>query len=129
MKCKTQSLPDESEESLGDMLIRSLTEAVEAYESGDPASYPGVTVTVVEVCAPPTFDAAEIRVLRERTGLNHAMFAALVGGSTLTVKRWEKGTAEPNATARRLLQFIRESPERTVGRVVTRRRGRSASLA
>ena len=103
-------------------MIAALTEVAEAYESGDPASHPGVTVRTLEVHDPPTFAAHEIKALREKTGLSHDGFAHLVANAPLTVKRWEQGRSKPSATARRLLEFIGDDPQGAARRVFVHRR-------
>ena len=105
--------------SPGQRLIEAMTQVAEALESGDPASYPGVTVHEVEIHEPPVFSPVEIKALRERVGLTQHAFAVVVGGKPLTVRKWEEGRSTPNATARRLLQFIQDSPPQMTSRFIT----------
>lgn len=54
---------------------------------------------------------SEIKELRRKMHLTQRGFAELVGVSKKTVEAWEKGTNEPNGSARRLIGLLREDPE------------------
>ena len=124
----------------GERLIAAMTQAAEAFESGDPASHPGVTVRVVEVpdaaevCdvevrEPPAFDAGAISALRREFGLSQESFARVVGHAPATIRRWERGQSRPSPTARRLMDLLRASPEPSLGRIVRGRRNGTAPPA
>ena len=104
--------------SFGEELIAALTELRDALASGDPASYPGVTVREVHYEPPPKIGSAAIRGIRQRSGLGRHTFASAVGVTPATVERWERGERFPAGSAARALQMMDADPERylkTVG--------------
>lgn len=47
-----------------------------------------------------------VRRLRRRLGLTQSKFAAILGVSVLTVKRWEAGTTRVDGPAERLIRLL-----------------------
>ena len=108
--------PDDA--SFGEELIASLTELRDALASGDPASYPGVTVREVHYEPPPKLTADAVRRIRRHSNLSRDAFAFAVGVTPATVEKWERGERSPAGSAARALQMINADPERylkTVG--------------
>lgn len=56
------------------------------------------------------FTAAEIKKIRNNTGLSQALFAKYMGVSIKTIEAWESGRNQPEGAARRLLSITRDNP-------------------
>jgi putative transcriptional regulator len=52
------------------------------------------------------FSPNQIISLREKLGLNQALFAAYLNVSDKVVKRWEQGKAKPNGATLKLLSIV-----------------------
>lgn len=52
-----------------------------------------------------------VAVIRERTGLSQAKFAALLGVSVRTLQEWEQGRRAPSGAARTLLMVAAKNPQ------------------
>ena len=52
------------------------------------------------------FSATQIISLREKLGLNQALFAAYLNVSDKVVKRWEQGKAKPTGATLKLLAIV-----------------------
>ena len=52
-----------------------------------------------------------VAVIRERTGLSQAKFAALLGVSVRTLQDWEQGRRAPSGAARTLLMVAAKNPK------------------
>lgn len=52
-----------------------------------------------------------VNVIRERTGLSQAKFAALLGVSVRTLQEWEQGRRAPSGAARTLLMVAARNPQ------------------
>lgn len=107
------------QKSLGQRLIASMREVAEALESGRPLQAQ-LTVRTVEISEPGTYTARKIRQLRTQMGVSQAVFAKLVGVSTVLVQHWEQGVTAPRPTARRLLDEISRDPSRYAARAMRR---------
>lgn len=59
-----------------------------------------------EILYPP-MEAAEIRRLRQESGLSQAGFARLLWAHKRTVQRWEAGTMRPTGAALALLTLVK----------------------
>ena len=78
-------------------------------EGKTPAEMP-FTIRTVEVPAPHQYRPAEVLKLRQKLGVSQAVFARLVGVSTILVQSWEGGQRTPAPLARRLLDTIVADP-------------------
>lgn len=58
-----------------------------------------------------SFTAAEIKEIRQSTGMTQTLFAKYMGVSVKTVEAWESGKNHPAGSARRLLALTRENPQ------------------
>ena len=56
-------------------------------------------------------DASYARIVRGRTGLTQAAFAARIGVPVETVRNWEQGKRSPRGPARALLKVLEEAPD------------------
>lgn len=54
---------------------------------------------------------ADVRVIREGTGLSQFAFAALMGVSVRTLQDWEQGRRKPSGPAYSLLRVAQRHPE------------------
>lgn len=59
----------------------------------------------------PDFSAADVRIIREETGLTVEEFAIAIGANYQSVRAWEKGGLK-TGSARRVLELIWENPDR-----------------
>ena len=57
-----------------------------------------------------TFNTAELKRIRQKTGLSQVMFAGTMGVSPKTVEAWENGRNKPEGASRRLLEVVRDDP-------------------
>lgn len=53
----------------------------------------------------------QIKALRKKTGLNQQGFASLIGVSTVTVNRWERGHMVPSADSAGFLALLGKAIE------------------
>ena len=58
-----------------------------------------------------TLAAAEVRAIRQRSGLSQAAFAARYGLNLRTLQDWEQGRAQPDGPARSYLLVIDREPK------------------
>lgn len=58
-----------------------------------------------------TFDAPDIKALRENTGLSQAKFALIIGIPIKTLQNWEQGRRKPKGPAVALLKVFKSDPE------------------
>ncbi len=99
-------------------LAGSMAELRAIMESGaSPSSEGRLTVRTLEVTEPSTYDAKAIRKIRQELNVSQAIFARMVGVSGVLVRSWERGVRQPAPIARRLLDQIRDFPERFAGLV------------
>jgi putative transcriptional regulator len=108
-----------SEKSFGALLIEGLEEAI-AYEQGTgPARTTSGEITArdVHVDAPPAFDGARVRAVRQKFAVSQRVFAEALNVSDRTVKAWEQGARAPDGPSRRLLELAEEFPEALLGKV------------
>jgi putative transcriptional regulator len=59
-------------------------------------------------------DAADVKAIREKTGLSQSQFALLLGVSLKTLQNWEQGRRHPVGPARALLKIVRTDPEAAI---------------
>ena len=55
--------------------------------------------------------AAEVKQIRQGTGLSQRMFARVMGVSDKTVEAWESGKNTPSGPAGRMLYVMRQDPK------------------
>jgi DNA-binding transcriptional regulator YiaG len=68
-------------------------------------------VRTVEVpAAPSNYGAVTVRSTRHKIGVSQALFAQLLGVSTVLVRAWEQGQRAPAVWARRLLDEVNRDP-------------------
>ena len=91
--------------SVFDDIKEGLNEAIE-YEKGNLKA----RKTVLTIHPVDTFSAAEIRQIRNNTGLTQNMFAKYMGVSVKTVEAWEAGRNHPEGAACRMLTLTRTDP-------------------
>lgn len=58
-----------------------------------------------------TFNALDVKQIRETYLLSQGQFAALLGISVRTLRNWEQGRRVPEGPARVLLQVVAKHPE------------------
>jgi len=56
--------------------------------------------------AVPTYDAKQVRELRDRYKLSQSVFASLLNTSASTIKKWEVGEKHPSGPSRKLLNIL-----------------------
>nr|DAQ86948.1 MAG TPA: putative transcriptional regulator [Caudoviricetes sp.] len=66
--------------------------------------------TTLEIAPLDTFDALEIKIIRQSTGLTQKKFACFIGVSVKTVEAWESGRNHPDGAACRLLALTKKDP-------------------
>jgi putative transcriptional regulator len=69
------------------------------------------TVRTIEGVDPSAYDAKKVKATRESLGVSQAVYAHLVGVSTVLVRSWERGAREPAPVARRLMDQMRANPK------------------
>ncbi len=52
------------------------------------------------------YDAAQIKAIRNQTGMSQRLFASYMGVSTKTVEAWEAGINHPSGAASRILNMM-----------------------
>jgi len=58
-----------------------------------------------------TFDAPDIKAIRQKTGLSQTQFANLIGVKVITLQNWEQKRHQPTGTAAALLTIVAHEPE------------------
>ena len=93
----------------GARIIGALSGLAESLEAGVEIG----TVRTVELPDEPgEYDAAGVRATRSMVRASQAVFARLLGVSTILVRSWESGARAPSRLARRLLDEIHREPAR-----------------
>ena len=54
----------------------------------------------------PTFEATQIKQIRERAKVSQPMFAMYLNTSESTIQKWEAGTKKPSGMALKLLDIV-----------------------
>ena len=86
-------------------IMQGLTEAVDYQQGKINARKTRLTVKPVV-----TFNNADIKRIRQKTGLSQVMFASSLGVSPKTIEAWENGRNKPEGASRRLLEVVRDDP-------------------
>lgn len=92
-------------------IMAGLMEIKNALDEGVPL-HERFTVREVEVVEPGHYDPQKVQASRAKLGVSQAVFARIVGVSTVLVQSWENGKRIPNAAARRILDEINREPKR-----------------
>ncbi len=60
------------------------------------------------ICLPPVkaFSAYEIKMIRLKEHVSHAVFAKYLNTSSSTIKQWEQGDKHPRGTSLKLLNLV-----------------------
>lgn len=89
------------------MLIESIRQGLEI-DRGERASAHQYVLTArnTTVKAPPKYDAAAIRQLRERLRVSQEVFAQMMNVSLGAVRSWEQGDRTPSGAIQRLLHIF-----------------------
>jgi putative transcriptional regulator len=61
-----------------------------------------------------TYDAIDIRKLRESVDVSQAQFARMIGVSKDTLQNWEQGRRRPRGPAKALLRVFEKDPKAVV---------------
>ena len=92
-------------DSIFDKIKSGLEEAI-AYEEGTLQA----KTRTVNVTPPNSYNANEIKQIRNDSGLTQVVFAAFMGVSVKTVEAWESGRNHPAGPACRLLALTKNDP-------------------
>jgi putative transcriptional regulator len=93
----------------GAKIIAALSGLADSLERGTEMG----TVRTVELPEEPgEYDSSAVRATRSKLKVSQAVFARLLGVSTILVRSWESGARVPSRLARRLLDEIRRDPAR-----------------
>lgn len=58
-----------------------------------------------------TVESPDVKMVREKTGLSQAMFAAMIGVKVKTLQNWEQHRRNPTGAAAALLTIFDREPE------------------
>jgi DNA-binding transcriptional regulator YiaG len=94
----------------GREIISALRELAEVLESGQPERSRFTVRTVQLPDEPRRYTPAAVRATRARLKASQAIFASLMGVSTVLVQHWEAGSRVPAMWARRLLDEVNRDP-------------------
>lgn len=83
-------------------IIAGLNEAIIDAKS----STPSLKRNKVTIESLKTFNADEIKCIRNSIGMSQCCFASYMGVSEKTVEAWEAGTNHPSGSASRILQMM-----------------------
>ncbi|HEX41548.1 MAG TPA: helix-turn-helix domain-containing protein [Phycisphaerales bacterium] len=61
-----------------------------------------------------TYDAVDIRKLRESLGVSQTRFARMIGVSVDTAQNWEQGRRQPKGPAMALLRVFEKHPKAVI---------------
>jgi len=86
-------------------ITQGLTEAIDYQQGKINARKTKMTIKPVA-----TFNADDLKQIRQKTGLSQVIFAGSLGVSPKTVEAWENGRNKPEGASRRLLEIVRDDP-------------------
>lgn len=97
------------QKTAGARIVSALSQLADSLDGAVPLG----TVRTVELPDEPAhYDADAVRATRVLLRTSQAVFARLLGVSTILVRSWESGTRTPSPLARRLLDEINRTPRR-----------------
>ncbi len=99
-------------------LIKSMKAAI-AFTKGKRAAR---TRTVVLAPPAPKWTKQQIARLRKAMQVSQNVFASYLNVSDKTIKAWEQGVREPEASACRLLQLFNLAPQQMIGAILEQKR-------
>jgi putative transcriptional regulator len=91
--------------SVYESIMQGLTETVDYQKGKIPARKTKLTIKPVTA-----FNTADIKRIRQKTGLSQVIFAGSLGVSPKTVEAWENGRNKPEGASRRLLEVVHDDP-------------------
>ena len=86
-------------------ITQGLTEAIDYQQGKINARKTKMTIKPVA-----TFNADDLKQIRQKTGLSQVIFDGSLGVSPKTVEAWENGRNKPEGASRRLLEIVRDDP-------------------
>ncbi len=90
--------------NIGDELIESLTQARDLLRAGRTTQ---LSRRLVKQVPPPQhYTSAAVQEVRTKLNVSQAVFAEILGVSTVLVQAWEQGKRQPSHLACRLLDVI-----------------------
>jgi putative transcriptional regulator len=92
--------------SVYESIMQGLNEAVEYQQGNINARKTRLSIKPLSV-----FDVADIKQIRQKTGLSQVVFAGSLGVSPKTIEAWESGRNKPEGASRRLLEIVRDNPD------------------
>lgn len=92
------------QKTIGEELVESLTQARDLLRAGRSEKLSARQVR--RVPPPREYAPAEVRVLRGKLHVSQAIFADIVGVSTVLVQAWEQGKRKPSRLACRLFDSM-----------------------
>lgn len=101
---RVQSFREQMRQSMAE--LRQMIENNETFDGNG-----RFTVRTYEVSDPSQYDAKKVKRTREALGVSQAVFAHLVGVSTVLVRSWERGVREPAPVARRVMDQMLANPK------------------
>lgn len=90
-------------------IVAGLTEAIDDAQSIEKK----LKRRIVSIVPVKEYNAAEVKKIRNSTGLSQKLFANYMGVSDKTVESWEAGTNHPSGAASRLLSMMEMDSELT----------------
>ena len=112
--------------SAGREIIQALTELRDVLQAGESLESHFTVRTVIVPNAPLKYSATSVRQTRTKLGVSQAIFAKLLGVSTVLVQHWESGSRVPAAWACRLLDEMNRDPAHWRSMLQPRRSGSAA---
>ena len=110
----------EEANSFGEDVLASLKDFAERV-----AKEETITVRTVRLdLEPAKFTARDVKRLRKSLGVSQAVFAKLLAVSAKLVQHWERGERQPSPLARRLMDEVRDDPNRWIGKIMRDRTSR-----
>lgn len=100
-------------ESFAEAVIEGLEDITEQIKHGEKLTTRKVSLSI----EPKQYTGRQIRQIREQLGVSQAVFAELIGTSTITVQSWEQDVRTPSRMANRFMQEIEADTRHWRGRL------------